>query len=142
MDDTDIFKHRHDFLVSRIQAGEELSPTELAPVLRLYKDPLLDYVASWLEGKIKRRRGPKKDRSAKRAEETYLLFLMVERYQREYEQEYREKGIKKANPRQDALARVAEETGIPADTVDKRTRAIKIERDIVYLKSTSSYHIM
>lgn len=142
MDDIDIFKHRHDFLVSRIQAGDDLGPAELAPVLRLYKDPLLDYVAGWLDGKIKRRRGPKKDRSAKRAQETYRLCLKVERYQREYEREYREKGIKKADPRQDACARVAEETGIPADTIDKRTRAIKIEDGIVYLRSTSSYHIM
>jgi hypothetical protein len=131
MDDLD--KRKNNFLVGRIRAGDDPSFAELARALRRYKDPLLDYVAGLLDGKTKRKRGPKKDRSTIRAGETYRLWLMVRRCQRAYERLCRRRRIKPSYAREVACERVAERTGIPKDTIDKRTRPNKVGPNIVYL---------
>lgn len=130
MDDID--KRIKSVLVARIRAGDDLSAPEMASALRQYNDPLLDYVAGRLNGTIKRKRGPKKDHSSARINESYLLWQEVRRCQRDYEQSCKMRGVNPSYAREVACERVAERTGIPKDTVDKRTRSREVAPNVFY----------
>jgi len=113
-------------IAQQIENGEDPDLNELATALRRGDDGvprvMREYLAGLLDGSIQRKRGRKKDLSPRRRMEDMRLKYMVARYEANYLLSWQAQGIKPTYARDAALERLSEETGIPKDTLDKRTR--------------------
>ena len=106
----------------QLKRGEHPELTEIARALRGHQSIPHDvrcYMADWLDGKLKRKRGRKPDKSIERRLRDWALISEVNLWIEVCKRAER-RGIKpRGGAYWAAIAKVSKESGIPESTIDK-----------------------